>query len=485
MKPHIASALWVCLVLVCSGCASIHTAVSDGDLAGVQALVDGNPSLLNDRDPRQQNTPLHEAANRGRTEIVSYLLSKGADPNAQNVSGETPLHMAANMEIARLMIKAGANVNAEDNDGRPPLLSILEKKSASIDMIQLLLDSGAKANATDAKGATALHLCSDPDLVELFVKRGADVNAKDMSGNTPLHEAYKSRKTNNVEALMRHGADASLTNLGGATPFDLLYPRFPGSDGIPAKDFALLKFEQGDDNGQVIATQIQREGQGNNANSPRNSFDGYQLPPGRYALALAYLCSAGSVSDWKYTEPRTVRITAEAGHTYVAGYLLQTNNRVLVGVHDYGLRDSANVAELISRPTHFLPEGVAVPTFLPAGLLDGVTSVRFTIKTLKADGKVRGQQYPATTLRNVLCEITKDGVTYSVTIGGASFAVSSPNSQGTVDALTLVSVAAGDKDLSLPAQKAAFLKELQTLFGNHADLRNVSVKMNDEPVPLR
>ena len=68
---------------------------------------------------------LHIAARLGNSNIIKIMLEKeGADVDARNESGWTPLHTAANygrVEAIKVLLEAGAKVNAEDTFGKPPL----------------------------------------------------------------------------------------------------------------------------------------------------------------------------------------------------------------------------------------------------------------------------------------------------------------------------------------------------------------------------
>ena len=101
-------------------------AAKTGDVAKVRALVAGDSSLLNVLDS-DGSTPLHCACWKGHSGVVEFLISAGANVNAENKNdhwGTTPLHAAAHANqtaIVKLLLAAGANVSAKDMAGRTPL----------------------------------------------------------------------------------------------------------------------------------------------------------------------------------------------------------------------------------------------------------------------------------------------------------------------------------------------------------------------------
>ena len=88
-----------------------------------------------------------------------------------------------------------------------------------LEIARLLLEQGSDVNARDAFANTPLHLAVRyPEMVKLLLSRGAQVGARNAFGNTPLHLAVGERRV--VELLLGAGADARARNLFDKTPLD-------------------------------------------------------------------------------------------------------------------------------------------------------------------------------------------------------------------------------------------------------------------------
>src|SRR5262245_22713778 len=122
------------------------------------------------------------------------------------------------VKAVRAHLDGGADVNARDVDGNPPLL--LAASHAGPDCVELLLKKGADVNAANKAGATALiRAATDYEKASLLVEAGADVKVKTASGKTPLTLAarrYGNSKT--VALFLDKGADARDRNPQGVSP---------------------------------------------------------------------------------------------------------------------------------------------------------------------------------------------------------------------------------------------------------------------------
>ena len=132
-----------------------YDAICDNDIDAVEALIaDGAKVNVKDYD----GTPLHTAAWCGCTEIVKMLIDAGADVNAKNSYGNTPLDLAVrygHADVVNLLIDAGADVNAKDLDAWTPLH--VASLYGNIKIIKVLIDFGADVDAKDKYGWTPAH----------------------------------------------------------------------------------------------------------------------------------------------------------------------------------------------------------------------------------------------------------------------------------------------------------------------------------------
>jgi cytohesin len=154
--------------------------------------------------------------------VVEVLLVEGADPNAADRTGITPLHVAAecgNTWAVRALLAHGATPSPRDEWQSTPL-----HLAADPAIVDALLDAGADREARDRDQATPLHRAvgaGRSEAVERLVAAGADLLAVDGEGRTPLHLAAAAGRGLTVDLLLDEGADPRARDGDGLTPLDL------------------------------------------------------------------------------------------------------------------------------------------------------------------------------------------------------------------------------------------------------------------------
>ncbi len=156
--------------------------------------------------------------------IVLIFPAVGTAAYAEENCGvlcDAAFYSTASSADVRNLIDAGADVNAKDPEGKSPLHWVA---GATPDVIAELLANGANVTAKDKYDRTPLHFVSATGSVEsvmLLLEAGADVNARTANDWTPIHGAAKFGMPENVEVLLEAGADASAKTEMGETAFQM------------------------------------------------------------------------------------------------------------------------------------------------------------------------------------------------------------------------------------------------------------------------
>jgi len=170
-------------------------------------------------------TPLLLAATCGSLPIAEVLLQHKADIHARSALGKTPLHQAATFgddRLVELLLANGAVIEAKDNDGFTPLrdaASVGNSKS-----LKSLLAHGGVVSVRDRYEATPLHwaaMTTNVAAVALLLDAGAGINALDLARRTPLHQAADTGREDVVQLLLERKADATALDANSDTPAEL------------------------------------------------------------------------------------------------------------------------------------------------------------------------------------------------------------------------------------------------------------------------
>lgn len=204
---------------------SIHSAASSGDVGKIRSLL-ARGADVNALDERGW-TPLGYAAKSGQEEAARVLLASGADPNAGRIS---PLCLAAghaHVAVVDLLLEKGADARVGDPRNGGPLNVVLEGpyKGPEVALIvKALLSHGADQESRSMGHITPIMQAAYMRHVEAVVallRAGARVDATDDAGRTCLHCAAEGGNATIVSLLLAHGADPSAKTRDGETPLAL------------------------------------------------------------------------------------------------------------------------------------------------------------------------------------------------------------------------------------------------------------------------
>ena len=182
--------------------------------------------------------PLLAALGQGHVEIAELLLKHGADIDARKATGKTMLLTAIYWldgsdflsNMVEFLLTHGADVNARD-DTFTSSLHLAQEYYGAKQVVTILLKHGADVSSQDKDGKTPLHMLLEAGIyddayaanhVRLLLEHGAEVNIQDKENQTPLLLAMKWSWFKTTRILIEHGADVNTENKSGKTVFHIL-----------------------------------------------------------------------------------------------------------------------------------------------------------------------------------------------------------------------------------------------------------------------
>uniref|UniRef100_A0A665WBY4 Ankyrin repeat and EF-hand domain containing 1a n=1 Tax=Echeneis naucrates TaxID=173247 RepID=A0A665WBY4_ECHNA len=235
--------------------------VYKGDKTQIKKMLTlGVENLISLTEPQDGIGALHVAVSANNQDLVSFLLSQGAQPDIQDKKGRTPVMLAAelgNDTIVALLAQSHANLKLQDAEGKGVLFYCIyptkrhtrclqmalkcqadvnnvsaqgthvfqlmcEKAQECIPMCLIMLDGGTDPNATNQKtGVTALMEAAKAGSVQLvraILRSGGDPNVLDQKRLSAVHYAAMGGFFEVIQVLSAHSADMGVINLEDCTP---------------------------------------------------------------------------------------------------------------------------------------------------------------------------------------------------------------------------------------------------------------------------
>lgn len=187
-----------------------------------QVLIDTSlyiPSFY----PGAVNYNLMIAASNGYSSEIQRLISKGADVNAENDEGATPLIFAVTNNITdavKALLKFKSDPNKVTSNFDSPLK--IAVRNRNFEITEALIRAGAQVDNTDLYGATPLNHAAVSgyiEIVDLLLYYSASIDEKTTGGTTPLLSAIWAGYSDVADLLIKNGANLEARDNDGVTPF--------------------------------------------------------------------------------------------------------------------------------------------------------------------------------------------------------------------------------------------------------------------------
>ncbi len=215
---------FVATLVACAAGSDLHEAAAK-DPHKVDKLIEEGKHDIHGKNHALKRTPMHAAALHGNAGAVESLLRAGANVDAQDMDGMTPLHVAALgedegcVEVIHKLVGVGGAVEAIDGIMWTPLHHAAWHGRTGA--ISALLSHGAAVDARALGERTALHLASlngKTEAMRLLRVAGAAVDTSDALLRTPMHHAAWHGNVEGIKLLHEEGASLESLDADGHTP---------------------------------------------------------------------------------------------------------------------------------------------------------------------------------------------------------------------------------------------------------------------------